>query len=1072
MIDPLPSSAIPQADCIERALEYAVLLHYRQFALRDLVYRGRDAMYYRAAAQLLGLTDASGQPTATVVEFVHGGVDPLELLRASFERSAVGLAWARFGKGGLWSLDPDSAEAFLATATELAPATAERRAKTLRTWWHELAPEHSGPSVEQLRAELLARPLSSFHLSARTTNVFRRAGFELVHQVVALTSVGLLELRSFGQICLREVDGLLSQAPPGETIDELAAALSAGQVSWPAGFDTATATATATAAAPSPATVDPELIDLTQLSWNQLATTLPAHILALSIEQVDLPTRTYTFCDSEGIETIGQLVARSKAEVREARGVGPGTLARSLEQLLQTWQRYPTPAHLQTGTSADPAHSFDPSAFATVLELWEARLSHLPDRDAQVVLRRSGAVGEAETLEAISETLGVTRERVRQIEGRGLTRLRAEQSWMSRIRATLTAARGEASYLWLSDLEDDSFLQPLVDRPAFVRYLANRVIPDDWHAYAWDRDDVLLTHKREREPEVAYEELAAALRRTEWPAPYSSFLELVGAQLLADEADLRPLFIQRAQASLAVDNDDHPSEVLRFGHSRDARVLAYLTTREGPVSVRELHQLFGRGALPDECVIVARGHVALPRHFRDFELWERRLVPLAKRFMERAGPERQWMAHDLLELAGEEGRLPDWITPWLLSSMLRRSGEVEDLGRQRFALRGSVPQTRVHLVPAAVEILDRAGAPIPEDQLRARLGERVEVLDATFNTLRTSIPVFPLGDGRLGLIERDIPGGLDAIQLAGELLEVVLRQRGRGLSYHQALGELRQLSPEHAQWTTGMVAVVARARPTIIANRSGIGLDSWDGVRVPTQAELLLELLNAGEGVARVDAFLATLRELHGREPQRASIAGTANFVGARLRGEFVVLADLADDFIPPIERRRSQPEPTSEPSAATPAPSLSPAPAALALGHPSATALPPQFPSARDLALPRAARELYTKLTQELPGDWASLLARCHAHAAQFAALTQRNEFLPVNEARKLAAGLPLLVERAQASGDPVALRLAWVAARYFEIADDGELDFTIGGLDDDVAVFNAIVSHLGFAELAFDLT
>ena len=1022
-------------------------------------------MYYRSAAQILQLIDGSGQPSARLVEFIATRDDPLELLRDSFERSAVGQGWARWSKTSLWSVDPDSAERFLADASELAPATAARRAKTLRTWLEELAPEHAGPTLEQLRGELLARPLSHFHFSVRTTNVFRREGFEHVHQPVALASAGLLGLRAFGQTSLREVDGLLSQEPPGEDIDELAAALGAGEIHWPASFNAATVRVPAAEQVERGGGESTEE-STEEIGWNDLVRLVPEHILAVKVEQLDPPTRTLTFCGRENIETLRELVAYPEHEFRDARGVGRNTLSGTLERILELCRRYPTPEHLDSGTSADPEQRFDPSGFATVLELWEARLSHLDERDAQVILRRSGALAEAETLEGISETLGLTRERIRQLEKRGLERLRSDPSWLSPVRASLDQLRGESSYLWLSELEDDPFVQPFVDRPEFVRYLLNRVIPDGWQAYPWDRDDLLLTAKRTRNPEASYTKLVEALRAATWPAPYSAFLDLVNDLTLADESDLRPLIIQRAQANLVLDDDEHPSEVLHFGQSRDGRVLAFLATRDGPVSLRELQQLFGRGTLPDACVIPRRGQVALPRHFPDFELWEKRLGPLAKRIVEREGPDRQWMARDLLDLAAEEGRLPEWITPWLLTSMLRRSGELEDLGRQRFALERASPQARLQLIPAAIEILEHAGQPLTEAQLRERLRERIEVLDNTFNTLRTSIPLFPIGDGHLGLVTRDLPGGLDAVQAAGEHLEVVLRNRGRGLSFHQALGEVQALSPEHAQWSVKMVAVVARARPTIIANRSGIGLDVWDGVRIPTQPELLLNLLNEGEGVTTVSHYVRVLLDLHGREPSRATLAGIANTLGARLRGELIMLADLVDEPAP------VQPAPV-QPAPVEPGPlPIGPTPAALPLGHPNAVPPPPQFPGARDLQLPRAARDLYAKLAQEPPADWTALLRRCQAHAGRFAELTQKNEFLPVREARQLAERLPQLIERVRASEDPTALRLAWIAARYFEIADDGELDFTIGGLDDDVAVFNAISGHLEFGDLPFELS
>lgn len=125
-------------------------------------------------------------------------------------------------------------------------------------------------------------------------------------------------------------------------------------------------------------------------------------------------------------------------------------------------------------------------------------------------------------------------------------------------------------------------------------------------------------------------------------------------------------------------------------------------------------------------------------------------------------------------------------------------------------------------------------------------------------------------------------------------------------------------------------------------------------------------------------------------------------------------------------------------------------------------------LPSARDLGLPRSARDLYTRLTAEQVGAWPVLLGACQEHVQRFEAALATNEFLPIAEARRLGAALPRLRERGRAHADPaLAERLAWIAARYFVIRDDGAQDFEVVGLDDDVAVFNAICDHLGFPDL-----
>lgn len=128
----------------------------------------------------------------------------------------------------------------------------------------------------------------------------------------------------------------------------------------------------------------------------------------------------------------------------------------------------------------------------------------------------------------------------------------------------------------------------------------------------------------------------------------------------------------------------------------------------------------------------------------------------------------------------------------------------------------------------------------------------------------------------------------------------------------------------------------------------------------------------------------------------------------------------------------------------------------------------PTLLPSARDLGLPRSARDLYTRLSSEQVGAWPALLAECNAHVQRFEAALTTNEFLPAAEARRLGAALLRLRERARAHPDrALAERLAWIAARYFVIRDDGAHDFEVVGLDDDLAVFNAICGHLGFHDL-----
>lgn len=126
------------------------------------------------------------------------------------------------------------------------------------------------------------------------------------------------------------------------------------------------------------------------------------------------------------------------------------------------------------------------------------------------------------------------------------------------------------------------------------------------------------------------------------------------------------------------------------------------------------------------------------------------------------------------------------------------------------------------------------------------------------------------------------------------------------------------------------------------------------------------------------------------------------------------------------------------------------------------------ELPDARALQLPRSARALYDRLREEPIADWPTLLQECREHAVAFEQGLATNEFLPVEEARRLVAGIAGLYDRTHAHRDPsLAERLTWIAARYFVIKLDGTQDFEVVGLDDDVAVFDAVCQTLGYEDL-----
>ncbi|MGB1013417.1 MAG: hypothetical protein ACPG4T_04720 [Nannocystaceae bacterium] len=128
------------------------------------------------------------------------------------------------------------------------------------------------------------------------------------------------------------------------------------------------------------------------------------------------------------------------------------------------------------------------------------------------------------------------------------------------------------------------------------------------------------------------------------------------------------------------------------------------------------------------------------------------------------------------------------------------------------------------------------------------------------------------------------------------------------------------------------------------------------------------------------------------------------------------------------------------------------------------------RLPSADELGLPPGAQRLYTRLSLEPVGDFGELVRACKQHVHAFEVQARVNELLPIEHAQQLAQVIETLIDRAHQAG-PLARGLAWVVGRYFVIADDGDPDFSVIGLDDDIALCNAICAHLGHTDLHVEL-
>ncbi len=1022
---PLSGADVPQSDRLEAVADF---MRKRALGLGPPEGVSPRHLSYRAhASRVLGWLDAQNRLTEAgeVLARTLPGPEERAFVLASFERTEVARRWMEHqGASEVLSLDPKSALGFLRACSTLSESTAKRRAGTLRSWVEHLLPlaEEPPPALARLRRYLdgkdfptpvvrfLAEPVKP-RVPTRMANWAERNGMARFDELLRREPAAMLEERNVGRGTLRQTDELIRRATG---------------MSWARIRELMRYTE----AAPVDAVADPNRASDVlgeRGSWDALRETCSAELKALPLEQVALPSRMLRFvCEPNQLRTLGELLEWRQAALLEVPKLGARSVRESLRRVEELIESLSPNGETRPETAAPTLDTV--SDFVALLK---GRIARLEPLDRLVLSRRSGLHGSTTTLGELGEMIGVGRERARQIEKRAAERLAGEW-WVPLIAERLRAAIGEGA-ITLAELgERDALFSEVSEQREAFDYALARIIRCGVRVVDVG-DEPLLASAEPKEVRSALDGMRREARRLDFPVPWDEARAVAASAAGNVSPALVPHFERELESLLAVVDDPDGSRIAaEYGSGTEARVMSILAASDRPVTREELETaLGGRFRIPDSVIRVARGVLALPKHVPDFDVWSRRLVPLCIEVMQSEDPLRQWSAVELLEAVGERAQLPAWLGHWHLGSMLRLSGEVRYLGRLQVALdREDAPEERQHVRDILVGLLDGAGGPLP----LARLEEGVSrVRGAPAATIRLTLlrpPFFELEDEVFGLAPRDVPGGAEALAEAVAAVEEELEARQQGLGPAEVRDLVRELGDEHAEWTLSMVRSLARMHEPLRLNRSGgIGLLEWDDDRLPTRRELLNTLVTEAGGRLRVTAAQDQIESVFGTRPDRVQLSNLIFPLAIHLFGEHLVSEELM-----------------------------------LAESAP-----PTRFPDPADLPdFPRPAVPLFRGLMEEPARDLVVLRREAQQYVEAFEAAQPARPHIDVEEARAAAAAIAKLIDTLSPDASEVEGMLVQAAARYFVMYEDAESDFAVGGLDDDIAVIDAVAAHLGRPDCA----
>jgi hypothetical protein len=607
--------------------------------------------------------------------------------------------------------------------------------------------------------------------------------------------------------------------------------------------------------------------------WDTLRARIPDDLRAAPLSEIALPARVKGYAAREGLVTVADLATRSKATLVSAKNSGNKSVTALVAALK---------AH--RGRLAALRALADLGLFAG----WKAVLLDLDAAARQVLTLRSGLGGRVEKLRTLGKMLGVTGERARQIEAGAVDALRAKGSFVRAARERFEAAltRGGCP---LEELEKDPWWSGATALPGAVEYFAERVLDGVAH--------VVEARKRKwlaRADQQAVDEAWSALRRgvasLRAPAPLAEVEALCEVHRPALGDALVSALFDRLQDRLHVDSRGDERVVVAIGDSSVAATIVLLSESPTPLPTADVRALTGKAALPEEVLFFSGGRIGLEKHFPDFDRLVRELVPRAVDVMRREGPDRQWLASELLAALRASSAVPPWLDRWHMSSLLRRSGKVRYLGRMRVALPDATSSgERVHIHTALVGILRANGGPMHHDELVARLHAMTGTSDLTLKQALQCAPVFRIDEHRHGLLDRDVPGAPSALVDARDYVAALLARRRRGLGAVPLAAKIARLSADHARWGPQTCLAVLRTDARFRVSVAGaVGLATWDDVRVPSRVDLVRRCLEESGGKVSVEAVEASIQALYGMRPTRSTIAGMAHQVGAAIRGEWV----------------------------------------------------------------------------------------------------------------------------------------------------------------------------------------
>lgn len=518
----------------------------------------------------------------------------------------------------------------------------------------------------------------------------------------------------------------------------------------------------------------------------EIARAAPPWLAGEKLSSLDLTVRIANVFRERDIQTVADLQTLTTTDLRTFQNFG----RTSIHHLVGILRKA-----LLAGPPAYGWDSEQPTS-GTLLASVRASLAACSDRERDILMRRMGLDCEPETLQEISESYGITRERIRQIEQKVIARLVRQEVWDDILAAKLKTM-----------LSDREFPLPLIGAEAL----------DPWFAEMGSQRSAArylianMCATGAAIVEIAGVEYLSFLSQEEWDQIVNSARHLLAggvgagwseldceryvASLLPDQAKEFGGLLWETVSGWCHFTDNGGGAVLTaYGRGADQLVEAVLQESETPLHYseiavrasargsREFDERRAHNAAAEVGYLFAPGTYGLLKHLCVARAEREALADEAAEIA-LAGPlDRQWHTSELLDEMRRRGvEVPDGLDKYQLDIALKRQNILRPLGRMVWASsQESGDNARVEIRQAVISLLTQAGRPLSQDELRQRL-IAIRGINQGMQ-FAAQDPIIKLNSSTWALNDRDI-----AVKRADQLAfldRVVWKLRARGSGVH------------------------------------------------------------------------------------------------------------------------------------------------------------------------------------------------------------------------------------------------------------------------------------------------